>query len=177
MAIHRASSSELISIRQERGPHLPDAAAHAETPTFSTGDVEVLDDHGADWSSEKAACLKACDDGSQSLVEGAASLDLLDRAMAPPTGMTWTPKVAVTIAPRIATSSIPSAQACACEPATRGWRCSPCRLTTSERRAPRGFFGPSFDLSLYPGTERILGSPTCAHSSPRAHGKSPFPFQ
>ena len=140
MAIHHALSSALINIRKKRGPHLhPDAAAHAETPTFSTGHVEVLDDHGADSSSEKAACLQAGDDGSRRIVKGQASFDLLDLAMVPPTWMTWTPKVAVFIAPRIATSSTPRAQACICEPATHGWLYSPCRLTTAERRAPRGF--------------------------------------
>jgi hypothetical protein len=150
MSIHHALSSELFSIRQERGPHLPDAAAHAETPMFSTGHVEVLDDHGADSSSEKAACLQAGDDGARSIVKGQTSFNLLDLAMVPPTWMAWTPTVAAFIAPRIATSSIPQGQACPCEPATRAWRDSPCRLTAAERRAPGGFRRPSIRLVSVP---------------------------
>lgn len=79
---------------QERGTHLhPDTVAHAGTPTVSAGHVGVLDDHDAESSPGKAACLKACDDGSQSIVKGQAGLDLLELAMVPPTWMAWTPKV------------------------------------------------------------------------------------
>ncbi len=87
---------------QERATHLhPDAAAHAGIPTVSAGHVEGLHDHGAASSPEKAACLKACDDGSQSIVKWQASSDRLDLAMVPPTWMAWTPKVAALDAPRI----------------------------------------------------------------------------
>lgn len=87
---------------QERGPHLhPDAAAHAGTPTVSAGHVEVQDDHGADSSPGKEACLKACGDGSQIILKGQASLDLLDLAMVPPTWIAWMPKVAALDAPTI----------------------------------------------------------------------------
>ncbi len=87
---------------QERGTHLhPDVAAHAGTPTVSAGHVVVLDDHGADSSPGKAACLKACDDGSQSIVKWQASFDRLDLAMVPPTWMAWTPTIIALDAPRI----------------------------------------------------------------------------
>lgn len=85
---------------QERGTHLhPDAAAHAETPAVSAGHVGVLDDHDTD-SPGKAACLKACDDGSQSIVKWQASFGLLDLAMVPPTWMAWTPRAIELDAPR-----------------------------------------------------------------------------
>lgn len=94
---------------QERGPHLhPDAAAHPGTPTFSARHVEVPDDHGADSSPEKAACLKACDDGSQSIVKWQASFDRLDLAMVPPTWMAWTSKVAALNGPSIVHFEIPA---------------------------------------------------------------------
>lgn len=87
---------------QERGTHLhQDAAAHAGTPTVSVGHVEILDDHRPNSSPGEAACLKACDDGSQSIVKWQASFDRLDLAMVPPTWMAWTPKVAALDAPRI----------------------------------------------------------------------------
>ena len=88
---------------QERATHLhADAAAHAGTPTVSTGHSGVLDDHGADPSPGKAACLKTCGDESQSIVKWQASFDRLDLAMVPPTWMAWTPKVAALDAPSIA---------------------------------------------------------------------------
>lgn len=88
---------------QERGTHLhPDGAAHAGTPTVSAGHVEDLDDHGAASSPAKAACLKTCDDGSQSIVKWQANSGLLDLAMVPPTWLAWTPKVAALDAPSIA---------------------------------------------------------------------------
>jgi hypothetical protein len=94
---------------QERGTHLHlDAAAHAGTLTVSVGHGGVLDDHGAGSSTGKAACLKACDDESQSIVQGQASLDLLDLAMVPPTQMARTPKVAALDAPRIANFEHPA---------------------------------------------------------------------
>jgi hypothetical protein len=87
---------------RERGTHLhPDAAAHDGTPTVSAGHVGVLDAHNADSSPGKAACLKTCDDGPQSIVKWQASFGLLDLAMVPPTWMAWTPKVAALDAPRI----------------------------------------------------------------------------
>jgi hypothetical protein len=81
---------------QERGTHLhPDASAPAGAHMVPAGH-----DHDADSSPAKAACLKACDDGSQSIVNGQASVALLDLATVPPTWMAWTPKVIALNAPR-----------------------------------------------------------------------------
>lgn len=94
---------------QKRGAHMhPDSAAHAGTPTVSAGHAGFLDDPGAGPSLGKAACLKACDDGAQSIVKGQGSLDLLDLAMVPPAWIARTPKVAGLDAARIANFEHPA---------------------------------------------------------------------
>lgn len=86
---------------QDRWTHLDAAsAAVAATPAAALGQVGVLDHHPADHSSGKAPCLKACDERSQSIVKWQSSIDLLDLAMAAPTGIAWTATNAVLDAAR-----------------------------------------------------------------------------
>ncbi len=75
------------------------SVADAAMPVAAPSQVGVVDDHPAeDHSSGKAPCIKACDDRSQSIVKWQSSIDLLDRAMAAPTGIAWTATGAVLVA-------------------------------------------------------------------------------
>ncbi len=76
--------------------HAPsdDATLSAEVPRVSPGHVGVDSDHAQNAGPGKGACLKVCDDGSQSLVKLASSVDLTDAAMAPPTALFWSDPLA-----------------------------------------------------------------------------------
>ncbi|MEO8224367.1 MAG: hypothetical protein ABI661_06140 [Gammaproteobacteria bacterium] len=86
---------------QDRWTHRDAASAAADAmPAPASGQVGVLDPHRADHSSGTAPCLKACDERSQSIVKWQSSIDLLDLAMAAPTGIAWTATNAVLDAAR-----------------------------------------------------------------------------
>lgn len=57
------------------------------------------DDGDSDPASAKESCLKACDDGSQSLLKYASSVDLADPELAPFVAAAWAADVHVAPAP------------------------------------------------------------------------------
>ncbi len=85
---------------QERGTHWHgpsgDATLTAEVPRVSPGHVGVDSDHAANAGPGKGACLKVCDDNSQSVIKLASSVDLMDSAMAPPAALYWPAPLAAT---------------------------------------------------------------------------------
>lgn len=78
--------------REARGATLPDDAAII---VVSAGHIGVDSAHGDDAKGAGGkACLKVCDDATQSVVATPSVFDLTDVALAPPAATLWTPRAA-----------------------------------------------------------------------------------
>ena len=82
---HGAPLSHLSALGAAHGM----AGAHAEGISHDDGDSDT------DTGPAKASCLKACDEGSQSLLKHAFSLDLADPRLAPFVAAAWAAEVRV----------------------------------------------------------------------------------
>jgi len=78
---------------QERETHWhgasEDASLTARHSRVPPGHVGVDSEHAENAGPAKSACLKACGDDTQTVVNLASSVDLANIAMAPPTVLTW----------------------------------------------------------------------------------------
>lgn len=69
-----------------------------QVPMVSSGHAGGDSDHEENSDTGKRACLKVCDDGTQTIVKSPSSFDLTGFALAPPTAIAWTAHLPVTAA-------------------------------------------------------------------------------
>ncbi len=81
-------------VLQDRNTHVDgrsvDAARDIQAPVISAGHVGVVAAHDGPSDSQKASCLKVCDQRSLSMVKAPTAFDLADPGMAPPVAIIWT---------------------------------------------------------------------------------------
>jgi hypothetical protein len=79
---------------QDRSTHIhrqsDSTSVAARTPVVSAGHVGAVSEHDGASDAAKGACLKVCDDGTQTLVKWQANFDLPDAGMTPPVAFIWT---------------------------------------------------------------------------------------
>lgn len=85
-------------VLQDRGTHVHRQAQGAtvldDAPVVVfAGHIGIDSVHDDDKGAGGKACLKVCDDGSQTVVTTLSSFDLTDAALAPPTATLWTSRV------------------------------------------------------------------------------------
>ena len=86
---------------RDHGSALSHPSATGAAPGMAGGHAEGLthDDGDTDTGRAKVACLKACDDGSQTLRKHASSVDLADPGLAPFVAAAWAAEVHIAPAP------------------------------------------------------------------------------
>lgn len=84
-----------------RGDENVDVAPSAQAVGITAGHLGIVASHDGDSDPSKPPCLKACDEGTRSLVTKAPSgLDLSDPSFAPFTAIVWIALPSVGAAPR-----------------------------------------------------------------------------
>jgi hypothetical protein len=97
---------------QDHGTHVHRQAQGATVPydapvVISAGHIGIDSVHDDGKGAGGKACLKVCDDGTQSVVTTPSSFDLTDAALAPPTVTLWTARAVELQIVGIATPAAP----------------------------------------------------------------------